>query len=195
MRSPTAKECPGCKQQAKFYAGEVCYECTVKLRDFDSIKSSLEQLNGGRGARKFHFGEFLPVPILTHRLPSQARLSRALSELIRSTAPYFQPAGDATKIWKEAWNDFGAGRLDPGDGETMPRHNAQYDGNFIATVPDGFFGAYHELMRALALILQENRAEGQARGQNLLMQLNDGEISMTDFTRALSDATKRLEGK
>lgn len=61
MRSATEKECPGCKTRQKFYAGNVCYQCEIKLRDYPSLKATVEQASGGSAAH-LHFGARLALP-------------------------------------------------------------------------------------------------------------------------------------
>ncbi|WP_430446302.1 MAG: hypothetical protein ACQZ2J_01980 [Pseudomonas piscis] len=53
MRSPTEKECPGCKTRQKFHAGNVCYTCSTKLRDYPSMKATLD-LVAGEDSQRVH---------------------------------------------------------------------------------------------------------------------------------------------
>ncbi|MDZ5605328.1 hypothetical protein SJI00_21365 [Pseudomonas sp. RP23018S] len=84
MRSPTLKECPGCKTRQKFYAGDVCHTCSTRLRDFPSMKATLDQMAGG-ASRRVHFGSRLPLPFGCYSAPSRERMAEALSELLQAS--------------------------------------------------------------------------------------------------------------
>lgn len=190
MRTPTLKQCPGCKAQKRFYTGDVCYECEQKIKLYAGTKEALEIASGNRKTCKVHFGEYLPIPMATVSLQSAETLSKALANLVRALAPCYEaerPQGVPFHA-NYAWNEHGASKMPVGDNTRMPVHNSEYDMTTIATVPVEFGEAYSELMHRLGEALRESERKGQIRGQNLLMQLNDGELSMADFNERLSRA-------
>lgn len=186
MRSPTEKECPGCKTRQKFYAGDVCYTCTTKLRDYPSMKATLDQLAGG-ASKRVHFGARLPLPFGCYSAPSRERMSEALSELLQASFPTEAvPDGEVSEPWKER----GATRMHVPDGFFEVRHNDSHQCDFIATVPREFEDVLRRFLYVTGDVMRECNAEGRVQGQNLLFQLNDGSLSLDDFNDRLSRAER-----
>ena len=182
MRSATEKECPGCKTRQKFYAGNVCHQCEIKLRDYPSLKATVDQASGGSAVR-LHFGARLALPMGCYKLPGSERMAEALSELVRASFPTEEVSpGEVTDPWVQR----GAGRMYSGDGFFEVRHRDTQLCDFISTVPREFQEALRKFLFATDAVLRESNAEGRVQGQNLLFQLNDGSLSLDDFNVRLT---------
>lgn len=191
MRSPTEKQCPGCKTQQRFYTGDVCYTCEQKIKNYASTKAALDLAMGDRPTCKVHFGEYLPVPLATVSLESAAGLSRALANLVRALVPNYKPEIDPEAVKMDrnyAWNTLGASKMSLYEGCRMPVHNSDYDMSCVATVPKEFGPAYNNMVHQLGQVIREAERRGQVRGQDLLMQLNEGDLSLNDFNDRLARA-------
>lgn len=190
MRSPTEKECPGCKTRQKFYAGDICHACTTKLRDYPSMKATLDQIAGGE-TRRLHFGARLPLPFGCYSAPSRERMAEALSNLVQASFPTEAvPAGTVSDPWKER----GATRMHMHEGFFEVRHRDSDLCEFIATVPKEFQDALRRFLIVTDTVMRECNAEGRAQGQNLLFQLNDGSLSLDDFNDRLARANRGERG-
>ncbi len=191
MRSPTEKECPGCKTRQKFYAGDVCYTCSTRLRDYPSMKATLDQMAGGASSR-VHFGSRLPLPFGCFSAPSRERMAEALSKLLQASfATEVVEDGEVSDPWKER----GASRMQlMGAGFFEVRHRDSYLCEFIASVPQEFESALRDFLNVTGTVMRECNAEGRAQGQNLLFQLNDGSLSLNDFTDRLERAQRGERG-
>lgn len=186
MRSPTEKECPGCKTRQKFYAGDVCYTCTTKLRDYPSMKATLDQVANG-ASKRVHFGARLPLPFGCYSAPSRERMAEALSELLQASFPTEAVTdGEVSEPWKER----GATQMHMPDGFFEVRHRDSHLCEFIATVPREFEDALRRFLYVTGDVMRECNAEGRVQGQNLLFQLNDGSLSLDDFNDRLSRAER-----
>lgn len=186
MRSPTEKKCPGCKTMQKFYAGDVCYTCTTKLRDYPSLKATADKVAGGT-SKRLHFGVRLALPFGCYTAPSRERMALALSDLLQASFPTeVVPAGEVANPWIER----GAARMNLTEGFFEVRHRDSYQCDFIATVPNDFEEALRRFLHSTGDVMRECNAEGRVQGQNLLFQLNDGSLSLDDFNDRLVRAER-----
>ena len=195
MRAASKKTCPGCKQTGQFYTGDVCYECGQKLRSYDTLKAQAEMAGGERATGRVHFGEFVPLPIAAYKLPSEESFSRAMAAFICATAPAFKaPPKDLingdTEWYHRGWKQYQAHKMPMGDGMRVFKHNSEFDVDNIVVVPDEFSQAYRTLMVWLAKLLKESYSNGQVYGQNLLFQMNAGDLSLKDFNDRLERANR-----
>lgn len=81
-----------------------------------------------------------------------------------------------------------------GDGFFEVRHRDSYLCEFIASVPQEFESALRDFLNVTGTVMRECNAEGRAQGQNLLFQLNDGSLSLNDFTDRLERAQRGERG-
>lgn len=163
---------------------DVCYQCEIKLRDYPSLKATVDQASGGSAVR-LHFGARLALPMGCYKLPGSERMAEALSELVRASFP---TEAVSPGVVTDPWVQRGAGQMYSGDGFFEVRHRDSHQCDFIATVPREFQEALRKFLLATDVVVRESKAEGRVQGQNLLFQLNDGSLSLDDFNDRLSQA-------
>lgn len=186
MRTPTKKQCPGCKQQKPFYAGEVCYDCENKLRDYPSMKATLDQLTAGN-IQRYSYGHRMALPMACYHAPSRQQMAEALSKVVQAAFP--TEAVEPGTL-DDAWKQRRAGGFSKPDGFFEVVHRDEDACDFISSVPSGFHSALFNFLRVTGQVMRECNAEGRVQGQNLLFQLNDGSLSLDDFNNQLVRAER-----
>lgn len=186
MRNPTKKQCPGCKQQKLFYAGEVCSTCENILRDYPSMKAALDQ-HATAEMTRYTYGHRMALPMACLQAPSRQAMAEALSQLVQTAFPTETVEPGA---YEDVWKQRRATGFFKQDGFFEVVHRDTQACDFISSAPRAFEDALLNFLRATGQVMRECNAEGRVQGQNLLFQLNDGSLSLDDFNNQLVRAER-----
>ena len=158
------KPCPGCLRLIEAPKGELCFRCTHKLADYDRMKKAYDERVGGEYI-SFGFNEQLPMPLASGFNSKSLALIRFVSALTRVFGCLAPTADGSTHRGLRTQHSRG------GSPPTTKIFNAHPDLN----------REYYKFAIALNLVFNEVFYEGRNHGQDLLKQLNSGELSMKQF--------------
>ena len=174
------KPCIGCENDTVFRKGDLCQFCKSDLAIYAAIKESQGRKST---AKTVSFPASPYVPQQAANLPSAGKLSSSLKEMLINLADGKIVEND--EGFKEHQGRYRTERH-------YLNHSDGFDASFKTLMTDDGFQAYSSMLSAIGALIQESYLAGQARGQDLLFQLNAGEITQDKFNEKLA-SSKRFQ--
>lgn len=179
MGSYTNKECPGCGRFLPLAPKAVCRACRDAISEYPQLKAS-ENVR----MSEYKIGLVAPVPGVMSGYKTAKAFGLVMSEFLRANGSL--PL-DQLKTFA---NEF---KSRSSESCHFP-NEASYEEttqNILFLMTQEQRGLYEMLMYRMADVIREAIQVGQEKGQNLLFQLNDGSLSMSDFNDKLTKAQQR----
>lgn len=175
MARPRPKECPGCHQQAIFYAGNVCMTCQRKIDEHPTLKAQVEAASSAR-SQTYHLGKYLPLPMGCYKAGGTEALAEDFVTFLRLACP-------STEYEPGAVDGYGReiAKLYVEDQSDMWRINHREPILYGVRMTHEAWQALRNLRMSMGRVMYAVRAAGELDGQNTLFQLNSGKLSMDDF--------------
>ena len=177
--SYTEKECIGCNRVLSLPPKTLCNRCRDAIRKFPTLRSQNDtQIS------VYKIVDCAPVPGVCYSgyntaIPFGVALSNFLQAYGRVDAEDGDIRAEGFKArWRESCGY-------PQGSEALAVEKNLF---YMASAQNSLFDL---LMYRLADLIREAQQVGQEKGQNLLFQLNDGSLSLSDFNEKLSKAASR----
>lgn len=170
-------KCIGCPAISRHLRkGELCWDCRHAIDMYPKIKAAQD---ASQNLKEFGFSVRPAVPNRARDLPCMLALSESIAKFLTS---------------------IGNGRIDE-NAEGRNSHITRYESMWaVCEHQDGFderlrimmseqaYQDYVSMMGQFNTAMEQAFLQGQARGQDLLLQLNDGEITTSRFDERLAAA-------
>jgi hypothetical protein len=188
-RSFTHKPCPGCGLNVAIAPGTVCRKCQDAIRDYPRVKTAAEAVEG---AAFYSLSQGIHPKQASH-LTSCVDFEASFLDLLEALC--------ASKPKAEVGfnRDLDHPYSGPGLGQRLPEARSfmatgLHSGSSTTRDP-GVLGAINRVFHAIDGLINQSRAEGQIKGQDLLGQLNSGALSMAGLDQKTRDAERVIQGR
>lgn len=176
MRKYSKKACPGCSSVFELPPNTVCHNCVVAIRGYPKARATLAASDKAN-LREYLLGERSGIPSTIYQYVSAPLFAEALSGLLR----YVGNAVENT----EPQGFHNPRRVDyPHYGTLECQHKDIDAQHWRIHLPKDIGVHLSLLFESIREVVAEAKQKGKSEGQNLLFQLNSGDLSLNDFNDA-----------
>lgn len=176
VREYSKKPCPGCGSVLALPPNTVCHSCVVAVRDYPKARAALAASDKAN-LREYLMGERSGIPSTIYQYVSAPLFAGALSGLLR----YIGNAVENT----EPQGFHNSHRVNYSHHGVLECQHKDIDAqDWRIHLPKDVESHLSLLFEAIREVVAEAKQLGKSEGQNLLFQLNSGDISLNDFNDA-----------
>lgn len=164
------RPCAGCGKIGRRRADTLCLDCSVKLQDYNRMSELYSRAFGEQALVDCGYCNKVPLPLargIHSGSLATENFREALTMLIDGLTPIAK--GSQGRILSSNVSHDGPGPYC----NHIPTHSFK--------AYDTFPSRFGDFLAAIRILANDIFSQGQKSGQNLLMQLNEGNISTKDF--------------